>query len=145
MPRIIAYLEMLPATHAPATISHTGGRLAHFGRNLAAIDPDLARFADLDRQRHIEPYLKTVAAAVRPTDGAPLSASERRSRIITVHRFVAEITEWGWPDAPTHQLLFARDIPRLPRPLPRYCPPTPTGGCPPRCSPSAPPGCASAS
>lgn len=36
--------------------------------------------------------------------------------------FFTEISEWGWPDAPTHRLLFRSDNPRLPRPLPRYLP-----------------------
>ncbi len=35
---------------------------------------------------------------------------------------LAEITEWGWPDAPTRRLIFRSDHPRLPRPLPRYLP-----------------------
>ena len=30
---------------------------------------------------------------------------------------------WGWPAAPTRTLIFPRDIPQLPHPLPRYLPP----------------------
>jgi Phage integrase family len=37
--------------------------------------------------------------------------------------FLSDIAEWGWPEAPAGRLIFARDIPRLPRPLPRYLPP----------------------
>ena len=36
---------------------------------------------------------------------------------------LADITEWGWQEAPPRQLVFPRDAPRLPRPLPRYLPP----------------------
>ncbi|CAN5686488.1 hypothetical protein BH24ACT15_BH24ACT15_26850 [soil metagenome] len=121
MSGIIAYLERLPATHAPQTISHIGVRLGHFGRHLHTIDPTLVGFAALQRQRHIETYLAAVAKATR-ADGRPIAISERRARIITVNRFLADITEWGWDDAPARQLIFSRDIPRLPRPLPRYLP-----------------------
>ena len=33
------------------------------------------------------------------------------------------MTEWGWEEAPDRRLVFDRDSPRLPRPLPRYLPP----------------------
>ncbi len=39
-----------------------------------------------------------------------------------VANFLAEITEWGWDDAPPRRLVFRSDLPRLPRPLPRYLP-----------------------
>ena len=37
--------------------------------------------------------------------------------------FLAEIAEWGWPDAPARRLLHRSDVPRQPQPLPRYLPP----------------------
>lgn len=117
------YLERLTGTHARSTVTGTATRLAHFGRHLAAVDPNLPSVAELDRQRHIETYLAAVAQARRPTDGAPVSASERRARVIAVNCFLSDIVEWGWPEAPARRLIFARDIPRLPRPLPRYLPP----------------------
>ena len=51
-----------------------------------------------------------------------LSASERRSRVLTVGRMIDDIIEWGWAEAPARRLIFARDVPRLPRALPRYLP-----------------------
>jgi site-specific recombinase XerD len=36
---------------------------------------------------------------------------------------IDDIIEWGWAEAPSRRLIFARDVPRLPRPLPRYLPP----------------------
>src|SRR5438552_14438814 len=98
-------------------------RLAHFGRLLARLDPDLTSLAELDRQRHIEPFLHDVAAARHRFTGAPLSASERRDRIFVISRMLSAIAEWGWPETPARRLIFARDVPRLPRALPRYIPP----------------------
>ena len=100
-----------------------GVALAHFGRLLASLDPDLASLADLDRQRHIEPFLQDVAATRHRFTGAPLSASERRHRIQLIGHMLSTIAEWGWPEAPARRLIFARDVPRLPRALPRYIPP----------------------
>jgi integrase len=35
---------------------------------------------------------------------------------------IDDIIEWGWREAPARRLIFARDVPRLPRALPRYLP-----------------------
>ena len=119
---MVRYLECCVGTHARSTVSHTASRLAHFGRHLASIDPRLTSLAQLDRQRHIEPYLTSVANARHWHTGAPLSAAERRGRIHAVHHMLEDITEWGWAEAPARRLFFVRDVPRLPRPLPRYLP-----------------------
>ncbi|MDT3446596.1 tyrosine-type recombinase/integrase [Pseudofrankia sp. BMG5.37] len=36
--------------------------------------------------------------------------------------FLTDIAEWGWEQTPPRRLLFRSDLPRLPRPLPRYLP-----------------------
>ena len=67
---MVAYLERLQGTHARSSVQGTASELAHFGRFLARHDPGLASLALLDRQRHIEPYLTEVAAAVNHRTGA---------------------------------------------------------------------------
>lgn len=119
----VAYLERLVGTHAPSTRKGIGIYLADFGRTLSTIDPELASLADLDRHRHIEPYLNAVARSRRRHDDQLLSVGDQRNRILAVSRFLADITEWGWPEAPGRKLIFSRDIPRRPRALPRYLPP----------------------
>ncbi|QNK80520.1 site-specific integrase [Nakamurella sp. PAMC28650] len=118
----VAYLECAAGTRTRSTVLGIAGRLAHFARFVTAADPALTSLAQLDRQRHIEPYLAAVAAARNPHTAAALSASERRSRILTVGRMIDDIIEWGWSEAPTRRLIFPKDIPRLPRALPRYLP-----------------------
>ena len=71
----------------------------------------------------IEPYLNEVAAAVNHRTGAPIAASTARQRIQAVGSFLDAIAEWGWPEAPARRLIFPRDAPKLPHPLPRYLPP----------------------
>ena len=118
-----AYLERLHATLVRSTVQGAACELAHFGRFLARHDPGLASLALLDRQRHIEPYLNQVAAAVNHRTGQPIAASTAKARIQTVGSFLDAIAEWGWPEAPARRLIFARDAPKLPHPLPRYLPP----------------------
>ena len=118
-----AYLERLQGTHARSSVQGTASELAHFGRFLARHDPGLASLALLGRQRHIEPYLTEVAGAVNHRTGQPIAASTAKARIQTVGSFLDAIAEWGWPEAPARRLIFPRDTPKLPHPLPRYLPP----------------------
>src|SRR6266568_3691591 len=118
-----AYLERLQGTHARSSVQGTASELAHFGRFLARHDPGLPSLALLDRQRHIEPYLNEVAAAVNHRTGQPIAASTAKARIQAVGSFLDAIAEWGWPEAPARRLIFPRDAPKLPHPLPRYLPP----------------------
>ena len=120
---LVAYLECASGTRTRSTVLGIASRLGHFARFLTEADPALTSLAALDRQRHIEPYLAAVAAARNARTGAALSASERRSRVLTVGRLIDDINEWGWTEAPGRKLVFARDVPRLPRALPRYLPP----------------------
>jgi site-specific recombinase XerD len=118
-----AYLERLQATLARSSVQGAASELAHFGRFLARHDPGLASLALLDRQRHIEPYLNEVAAAVNHRTGQPIAASTAKGRVLTVGSFLDAIAEWGWPEAPARRLIFPRDAPKLPHSLPRYLPP----------------------
>lgn len=117
------------ATRAPATVKSIASHPAGFGRCLAASDPPLTDLSMLGRQRHIEPLLSALADA-RHGDGTAMSVGHRRGQILTVRQFLAETAEWGWPTAPTRTLIFSRDIPRAPAPLPRYLRRAgPTVGC----------------
>jgi integrase len=119
----VAYLERISGTQAPGTVTSRASRLGEFGRFLGRLDPGLTSLAGLDRHRHIEPWLAWVTDAKSSRSGAPISVSERRLRIFAVRCMLEDIAEWGWPEAPARRLVFAKDLPRLPRPLPRYLPP----------------------
>ena len=108
---LVSYLECAAGTHARSTMSQIAGRLANFARILTNVDPGLQSLSDLDRQRHIEPYLAAVAAARHRHNGTPLSIAERRNRILAVAKMIDDVIEWGWVEAPTRQLIFSRDIP----------------------------------
>lgn len=121
-PAFVAYLNRKYATCVPKTVSSLATRLAHFGRYLAAADPALASLSQLDRRRHIEPFITSLTTATNSVTGEPITVADRIRRIHAVGNFLAEITEWGWDDAPTRRLIFRTDLPRPPRFLPRYLP-----------------------
>jgi len=119
----VAYLERKRATCVPKTVSSLATRLAHFGQFLATQDPELVALSAMDRRRHIEPYLTALTETKSLTTGTPITVADRARRVHAVSHFFTEIAEWGWEEAPSRRLLFTSDIPRLPRPLPRYLPP----------------------
>ena len=121
-PALVAYLERKGGTCRPKTVSSLATRLAHFARFLAEHDPALDSLAGLDRRRHIEPYLNSVANTVTSKTGQAITVADQDRRIRAVGHMLAEITEWGWDDAPPRKLIFRTDHPRQPRPLPRYVP-----------------------
>jgi hypothetical protein len=93
---LVAYLECASGTRTRSAVLGIASRLGHFARFLAEHDQALTSLAAMDRQRHIEPYLAAVAAAINPRTGAVLSVSERRSRVLTVGRLIDDINESGW-------------------------------------------------
>lgn len=121
-PAFVAYLNRKYATCVPKTVSSLATRLAHFGRYLAAADPSLTSLNQLDRRRHIEPFITSLTTATNSVTGEPITVADRIRRIHAVGNFLAEITEWGWDGAPPRRLIFRTDMPRPPRFLPRYLP-----------------------
>ena len=119
---LVRYLQHKSVTCRPSTVSCLATRLAAFGAYLADLDPD-AIPATLDRCRHIEPWMASLPTAANTKSGGILSVQEQARRILAVGNFLTDITEWGWPEAPTRRLLFPSDNPRLPQPLPRFLPP----------------------
>ena len=119
---LVRYLQHKSVTCRPGTVSSLATRLAAFGAYLAGTDPD-ATPATLDRCQHIEPWLASLTTAANTKAGGTLSVPEQARRILAVANFLTEITEWGWPEAPTRRLMFPSDNPRLPQPLPRFLPP----------------------
>jgi integrase len=119
---LVAYLERKQATCGTKTVSSLASRLTDFGRFLAVIDPEMTSLAGLDRRRHIEPYLTWLVHAPNSKNDGEISVAERGRRVLAVTSLLTDITEWGWDEAPARRVTFRDDVPRLPRPLPRYLP-----------------------
>ena len=118
---ITAYLDARRAVLRPGSLTGITNDLACFGEFLSNHYPELNRIGDLER-RHIEAFCQW--APTRPwrremKPGQTVSGSAAAHNVTSVRTFLDDISAWGWADAPTRQLMFASDLPRQPRPLPR--------------------------
>lgn len=52
-----------------------------------------------------------------------MSASVSKRAVVDLRSFFEDLAVWGWADRPSGPVLFAADVPRLDRPLPRALPP----------------------
>jgi integrase len=99
--------------------------LIPFGMFLGEQFPDVASLAQLERH-HVEAFLawnRTRTWRGRVARDQRISVSAVHGAVLTVRNFLDDITLWGWADRPPRRLIFASDVPRLPRPLPRALPP----------------------
>lgn len=96
----LAYLDRKTATCTVKTVSTIATRLKHFGVFLTQSDPTLSSIAGLDRRRHIEPWLISLPQVRSAKDGTPISIGDRHRRVVAVHAFLTDITEWDWDVAP---------------------------------------------
>lgn len=95
--------------------------LIPFGAFLGRQFPHVTTLRQLDR-RHIEAFLawsRTRGWRGKLARDQQVSVSVAHRTVLTLRNFLDDITLWGWADRPGRRLVFATDIPRLPRPLPR--------------------------
>ena len=92
---LVGYLERKRATCDRKTVSAMATRLKRFGVLLTDTDPTLTSVRNLDRRRHVEPFLASLVDAVSDKDGAPISIGDRNRRVVDVATFLRDITEWG--------------------------------------------------
>lgn len=95
--------------------------LIPFGVFLAEHHPDIVALRQLERS-HIEGFLifnRTRPWRGRKARSQQVSVTVVHAAVLSLRNFLDDITLWGWADRPPRQLVFATDVPRLPRPLPR--------------------------
>jgi integrase len=121
----LRYLEVVSATLRPSTVVLRADGLIVLGEYLAAHHPRVRRLEQLQRH-HMEGFL--IWNRGRPWRGRvarekPVSASVSHHVVVDLRAFFEDLAIWGWAERPASQLLFASDVPRLDRPLPRALPP----------------------
>lgn len=91
----VAYLDRLTATHSRGTVTGTATRLNHFAAHLGRGRPrtTVSGWAG-PAPPHRDPPDRDRRATNSRT-GAPIQASERRGRVLTVHCLLNDIAEWG--------------------------------------------------
>jgi integrase len=119
---VIRYAEVITTTLRPATAQMRVKAIRVLADWLTEHHPDVTRFEQLDRSRHIEPFLAW--SRTRPRrgpngSGKTVGMTVFHHDLVDLRVFFEDIAEWGWPTAPQRRLLFLSDLPRLPEPMPR--------------------------
>lgn len=123
---VVRYATTLLATLKLGTVAGRTKALMVFFDYLAEHHPQLRRLDQLDRVRHVEPFLAW--ARHRPWRGTgrghrTISLTQFHHDLVDLRCFFEDIAGWEWRAAPTQRLIFLSDLPRLPEPLPRALPP----------------------
>jgi len=106
----------------PSTVKQETVALGDFFRWLTQHHPDVTDLRQLDRRRHIEPYLQWVlqeGGAGRGKGQEDWTLSTRHARLTCLQRVFHLLALWEWPEAPARTLFLPGDLPRLPDPLPQ--------------------------
>jgi integrase len=88
---------------------------------LAEAHPEVQTLAELTRE-HAEEFLRWLGTQRNKWTGEPLALTTRRSVITLITGFVADTASWKWADVPGRVIFTRADIPKTPKPLPRYLP-----------------------
>ena len=122
---VLRYLEVVATILRPSTVSLRADSLIVFGEYLAVHHPAVRQLEQLERT-HIDGFL--VWNHRRPWRGwfardKPVSQSVSKPAVVDLRAFFEDLAVWGWAQRPARPLVFASDVPRLDRPLPRALPP----------------------
>jgi integrase len=118
---IARYVQTRAAVLSPSSADGLVNDLIPFGVFLGERFPTVQTLRQLERH-HVEDFLawnRTRTWRGRLARDQRVSASVVHSTVLTVRNFLDDIALWGWADRPRRRLVFASDVPRLPRPLPR--------------------------
>lgn len=115
----LRYVEQVRLSLRPATVKHIEHHLRVFGTWLTDHHPEITSCAELERD-HIEAFKIWISTTPSARTGKPLARTSVKEQLINLGCFFDRTTSWGYPNAPTHPLLFVGDLPRIDRPLPRF-------------------------
>ena len=113
------YIEQVRLSLSPSSVKHIEQHLRVFGTWLAEHHPGIGSCAELERD-HIEDFKIWISTTPSARTGKPLARTSVKEQLINLGCFFERTTNWGYPNAPTRPLLFAGDLPRIDRPLPRF-------------------------
>ena len=106
---------------ATGTLRNFDLHLRWFGEWIVSELPGLDSLADLDRGRMLN-FIDHLAARKNTTTSDPIDAGSRRACLGTIRQMFEESLEDGLGDVPSRPLILRRDIPAVPRRLPRNIP-----------------------
>ncbi|GAB3864153.1 hypothetical protein GCM10028801_32980 [Nocardioides maradonensis] len=118
---LLRYVQTRASVLRPRSIESLVNYLLPFAEFLTAHHPGVTSMRDL-RRDHVEAFLswnRTRPWRGRKTRPQQVSAAVAQSAVLSLRNLLEDIAAWGWSEAPTRRLVFAADIPKLDRPLPR--------------------------
>lgn len=118
---LLRYVTTRASVMRPRTVESLVNDLLPFAEFLTAHHRDVATLASLQRS-HIEEFLtwnRTRTWRGRKARPRPIGPAVAQSTVLSVRNMLEDIAGWGWADAPTRRLIFAADIPKLGKALPR--------------------------
>ena len=113
------YIEQVRVSLSPSSVKHIEQHLRVFGTWLAEHHGGIRSCAELERD-HIEDFKIWISTTPSARTGKPLARTSVKEQLINLGCFFERTTNWGYPNAPTRPLLFAGDLLRIDRPLPRF-------------------------
>jgi integrase len=119
---VVRYAETIGTVLRPASAYTRVKAVRVFLDWLATEHPEVRRLDQLERSRHVEPFLEW--ARQRPWRGPngrgrTISLVQFHHDVVDLRVFFEDIAAWGWASGPRRRLLFLTDLPRLPEPMPR--------------------------
>jgi integrase len=120
---MLAYVQAKQAQVKVSSIRNLTSHLAAFGEFLTSNYPSLTSLSlALLQREHVEAYCVFVPTrrwrGQRACDNQ-IGSSSVIAGLVAVRGFLDDIAAWGWSAAPARRLMFASDVPRPPRQLPR--------------------------
>jgi site-specific recombinase XerD len=118
---LLRYVQTRASVLRPRSVESLVNDLLPFAEFLTAQHPEVPSLRDLQRS-HVEQFL--IWNRSRPWRGRkarpqPVSAAVAQSAVLSLRNLLEDIAAWGWAEAPTSRLVFAADVPKLDRALPR--------------------------
>lgn len=113
------YLAQLGLSLRPGSVALIDTSLRHLAAYLTEHHGDVSAAADIGRS-HIEGFKAWLAARAGYRGHRAPAKTTIGMRISHTRAFFERIIEWGYPDVPARNPVFAGDIPIRDRPLPRF-------------------------
>jgi len=113
------YLAQIALSMRPGTVALADTSLRHFATYLGDHHPDVIAVADIKRT-HIEGFKAWLTARPGYRGRREPVKTTIGMRMSHLRCFFDRIIEWGYPDVPARNHVFAGDMPIRDRPLPRF-------------------------
>jgi len=118
---LLRYVQTRASVLRPRSVESLVNDLLPFAEFLTSHHPEVTSLRSLQRS-HVEEFLswnRTRPWRGRKARPQPVSAAVAQSAVLSLRNLLEDIAAWGWTEAPSRRLVFAADIPKLDRALPR--------------------------